>query len=163
MGTPLRIAGRAVALTAALALPAMALAAVERLDDSASPRAQVAADLRAARSPDGRSQTVSFGRVEYRLATARFVGRNARIHHVIPIFPGLQSPAGVRLEWRGSGRFAHGSGRPGDRVLVWAGVVREPWIDEALELSLTLGPDAVRLPAGTALRLETYFEIEAFP
>lgn len=154
-----------VALWLLLCGPAApALAAIERLDDSASPRPQVNGDLNVARSVDGRSLAIPFGRVEYRLATARFLGRQARIHYVIPpLFPGLQSPAGVRLDWRGGGRFASGAGRPGDRVLVWSGIVREPWIDEALELTLTLAPDAVRLQPGMRLQLETYFDIETSP
>ena len=148
------------ALAALLALPVAAQ--VARLDDSASPRAEVQADFAHATSVDGHTVRVPFGRVEYRLATMPYVGKRARIYYVVPPqIPGLTTPGGLTVQWRASGRFAPGQARPGMRVPVWTGVVRGPWMNESLELDFVL--DARGLRGGVPLSLESFFEIEVLP
>ena len=72
-----------------LALAPPAGAGVARLDDSASPRARVDTDFRRAQPVDGIRFDLPFGRIDYRLATAPYVGRRARIFYVIPaVIPG---------------------------------------------------------------------------
>ena len=116
---------RILAAGIVLALAAAGAAhAAERLDDSASPRSRVPAritlsdegrPLIASRNPT--RALVQVGRVEYRLATARYAGRQARIYFVVPaLIPGLRSPAGLRVDWRSNGTFAGGSARPGERA-----------------------------------------------
>ncbi len=150
-------------------VPGAAHARVERLDDSTSPSAQVRAPTDdspivapgAGASPIAR---IAFGRVHYRLATAPYVGRQARIYYVLPMaVPGLLSPAGLQVSWRTNGLFASGSGRPGDRVPVWNGVVRDAWMTEALDLVWQLDVRQVRLSRGMPLGFEAYFEIETLP
>lgn len=150
-------------------VPGAAQARVERLDDATSPSAQVRAPADespvvapgAGASPIAR---IAFGRVHYRLATARYVGRQARIYYVLPMaVPGLRSPAGLQVSWRTNGFFASGSGRPGDRVPVWNGVVRDAWMTEALDLVWQLDVRQVRLSRGMPLGFEAYFEIETSP
>ncbi|SCX72096.1 hypothetical protein [Variovorax sp. EL159] len=151
-------------------VPGIASALVERLDDSSSPSSQVRASLddgspitapSASYSPIVR---VAFGRVHYRLATARYVGRQARIYYVLPMgIPGLRSPAGLQVSWRTNGLFASGSGRPGDRVPVWSGTVRDAWITESLDLTWQLDTRELRLTRGMPLGFEAYFEIETLP
>ena len=68
------------------------------LDDSASPRSRV--DARLEDSPlqqrSGPIVHVRFGRIDYRLATAAYMGRRARIFYVLPpVINGLLSPAGL--------------------------------------------------------------------
>lgn len=158
------------AFAAALAVPAVH-AAIERLDDSASPRSRVPAQVsgdRSGRAPTANVGTsivrVRFGEVDYRLATTRFVGRRARIYYVVPAqIRGLLSPAGLRVEWRGLGAFGSGVARPGDRVPVWTGIVRAPWMDESLDLSMQLDLRQVRMPGNADFGLESYFEIETLP
>lgn len=141
-----------------------ALADVARLDDSASPRAQVRSDFARAKVIGERLLEVPLGLIEYRLATGPHVGRRARIFYVIPaMVPGLRSPVGMQVQWRGHGIFAGGSGRPGDRVQVWNGVVRAPWMSEIFELTVLVDPSELRLPKGSALSFESYFEIETLP
>lgn len=153
----LGLAALAALLTAAL--PARAV--VARLDDSTSPRAQVGIDSGTARAVDGMLIDLPFGRIDYRLATAPHAGRRARIFYVIPAgIAGLRSPAGLQLRWRSSGIFASGTGRPGERVPVWNGVVQTPWMNESFDLTLRLDPREVRLPTGGALSFESTFEIE---
>lgn len=144
--------------------PAAAWALVARLDDSASPRAQVRSDFANAPAMDGNLVVLPFGRIEYRLATAPHLGRRARIFYVIPpAVAGLRSPAGLQVQWRGNGAFASGSGRPGDRVQVWNGVVQTPWMNETFDLTLRIDPRELRLPTGAALSFESIFEIETSP
>ncbi|MGJ7529102.1 hypothetical protein [Variovorax sp. GB1P17] len=155
---------RAAACAACLGTAAMAWTQVARLDDSASPRAQVRGDFSSAQGMDGNLLVLPFGRVEYRLATAPYVGRRARIFYVIPpAIVGLRSPAGLRIDWRGNGAFASGSGRPGDRVQVWNGIVQTPWMNETFDLTLRVDPRELRVPTGAALSFESTFEIETLP
>jgi len=160
----LRLSLPLAALAAFAGLPAPAWGMVARLDDSASPRAHVNADFRQAQMVDARTVSLPFGRVEYRLATAPYIGRRARIYYVIPhAIVGLRSPAALQVLWRGSGTFASGSGRPGDRVQVWNGVVQGPWMNETFDLHLRIDPRALQLPPGSALSFESTFEIETLP
>ncbi len=159
------------AWTAALLLwPALGLAQLERLDDSASPRSRVQAQL----DPDPAGAlgqpatapyaTVRFNGVEYRLATARYAGRRARIFYVVPAFiPGLRSPAGMRVEWRSSGLFASGSAMPGERRLVWSGTVPGPWMAERFDLRVQFDLRELRPMSGMSFDFECYFEIEVLP
>lgn len=147
------------------------LAVTARLDDSASPRSQVQPQL--VLSDEGRPLTDSFnartaivkyGRVDYKLATAPFIGKQARIYYVVPaVISGLRSPTGLRVDWRGNGLFANGSAYAGERRLVWSGVVREPWMSEGLELALQLDLREFQLPRNGQIGFESYFEIEALP
>jgi len=146
-------------------------AAVLRLDDSASPRSRVPA--RMVVGDDGRplpnsrgnvSITLKFGAVDYRLATAPFVGRHARIFYVVsPFVAGLASPDGLRIDWRGLGAFASGSARPGERTLVWSGVVNSAWLNESLDVTMHLDPRQYRPRRQTPFAVDSYFEIETLP
>lgn len=141
-----------------------AWAEVARLDDSASPQAQVRSDFNRARAIGERLVELPMGRIEYRLATAPHLGRAARIFYVIPaMVTGLRSPSGMQVQWRGNGVFAAGAGRPGDRIQVWNGVVRTPWMVETLDLTLHIDPRELRMPQGSALSFESFFEIETLP
>lgn len=145
--------------------------AAERLDDSASPRSRVPAQV--VMSNEGRSladsldpitATVNFGRVEYKLATARYVGQQARIYYVVPAhINGLRSPVGMRVDWRGYSLFASGSARPGERKLVWTGTVREAWMSEAIDLSALVDLRELQLSRDGQFGFESYFEIEVSP
>jgi hypothetical protein len=147
---------------------------VERLDDSASPRGQVTSlpmlseqgqplDKYMA-GPAPTVGIVKFGRVEYKLATARFVGKPARIYYVVPaVIVGLRSPTGLRVEWRGNGNFADGIARPGQRVLVWSGLVRETYMSVGLDLTMRIELRELQLRSGAGLAFESFFEIEVSP
>ena len=146
----------------------------ERLDDSASPRSQVTAPPMVSEQgypldqfrpvPEPLIGVVKFGRVDYKLATSKFVGRMARIYYVIPaVISGLRSPAGLQVEWRGSGLFANGIARPGERKLVWSGVVRDAFMSEGLELTMKIELRELQTRAGQGLAFESYFDIELIP
>lgn len=141
----------------------------QRLDDSASPRGRVAAvtalDERGRpleNAPDAERAQIRFGRIDYRLATAAWVGRPARISYVVPAFiPGLRSPSALRVEWRGLPPLASGSARPGDRVTVWTGTVTEAFTSVALDLTAHLELAHLDLRAREPFGFECHFEIEA--
>lgn len=150
------------------------LARAERLDDSASPRSQVTSPPmvseqgypldRLQPGPQPLVGVVKFGRVDYKLATGKFVGKTARIYYVIPaVISGLRSPAGLQVEWRGNGVFDNGSARPGERKLVWSGLVREAFISEGLDLTMKIDLRELQTRAGQGLAFESFFDIELLP
>jgi hypothetical protein len=148
---------------------------IERLDDSASSQRRVSpqrvaftpvrSPLDGFDAPNPTHATVQFGRVNYRLNTARYVGKKARIFWVIPSASHLvNSPAALRVEWRGGRMIANGSGHAGERIAVWQGVVTRNVISEDIELSMQI--DLRRLQTGAArmgAAFESYFEIEVLP
>ena len=167
------LAGLALFLVAA-----PSASAVERLDDSGSRQYAVVPQRTVLTSAHasgvafgdglGASQatgaTLTFGRINYRLATAKYIGKRARIYLVIPQATNVvTTPAALKLEWRGTRAFASGAGHPGDRVLVWQGVVASAWIDEDVELTLHVDLRHLQNSARTTAGFESYFEIEASP
>ena len=149
--------------------------AAVRLDDSASPRAFVQAPPMVSEfgyplnqyrpgAPAPQRGIVDFPHIEYRLTTAPFMGRNSRIYFVIPqLIAGLRSPQGLVVSWRSEGRFSAGSGRPGDKVLVWSGVVREAVMSEVLTLRAEYTLSELLPESAKGISVEYYFEIEATP
>lgn len=154
-----------LALFAALCVninAAVHAATTERLDDSLSPRSSVAPMLATTNGSvfDGAAPTegsMQFGWVEYRLNTAKFIGKAARIYYVVPAaIINLRSPRGLRVDWRGRNVFSSGSARPGERVLVWSGVVKSVRMEDALDLKMVVLLSEMQ----SAIRFESYFEIE---
>ena len=155
---------RTIAALAASVLCATTHAQIARLDDSTSPRAMVSADFRQAQMVDAQTISLPFGRIEYRLATAAYIGKQARIYYVIPLaIQGLRSPSGMQVQWRGNGSFQSGAGYPGERVLVWNGVIRSAWISEFFDLTLRIEQRQLQISPGGRLAFESYFEIEIQP
>ena len=137
-------------------------AVTQRLDDSQSPRQRVESPVvKFNKTPyDDTGPThadIRFGWVEYRLNTARYVGKSARIYYVVPMnIANLAAPRGLRVDWKTRNGFAAGSARPGDRVLVWSGVVKSAMVEDSFDLSMTAELAYVRGRLG----FESYFEIE---
>ena len=95
---------------------------------------------------------------------APYIGKQARIYYVVPAhIKGLRSPVGMQAEWRSYGAFASGVARPGERQLVWTGLVREAWMAPSLELTVNVDLRELQLPRNGQFEFESYFEIEAFP
>lgn len=165
------VAALAFISIALLAAPVHAL--TERLNDSSSPRNRVDS------SPMFNEQgvpinqnvleplptvgIVKFNRVEYKLATAKYAGKQARIYYVIPQFiQGLRKPTGLRVDWRGGNIFASGSARPGERFLVWSGIISNTYMSDALDLTMRIDLQEMQTRPGAGLSFESYFEIEVF-
>lgn len=161
---------RTILVWALLALCGNGTAQAQRLDDSASPRQMIQAPtvlsergLNLAQDESARFAVLSFGRIEYRLATAAYKGRRARIDLVIPAtVRGLLAPDGLHLRWRGGRLFADGEGRGGERVPVWTGVIAGAWMIDTLELTGRLELRKLDL-RDTSFGFESYFQIEVLP
>lgn len=152
-----------------IVLPVSALSL--RLDDSASPRSRVSSSPMLseqgtpldsnALGPAPKIGIVKFSRIEYKLATAKFVGKQARIFYVIPPFiSGLRSPNGLRVDWRNGNTFASGSAQPGARTLVWTGVINSAFMSDGLDLTMQIELSELQTRNGTGLSFESFFEIE---
>lgn len=159
---------RALLLLPIVLWACVASAQPQRLDDSASPSGRVPAVVALDEtgrpldaSPHAERAQLRFGRIEYRLATAAYVGKQVRISYVVPaMVPGLRSPQALRVEWRGQPPLASGSGRPGDRVPVWTGRVSEPWTQVALDLTAWVELRELTLRGSEPFGFECYFDIE---
>ncbi len=107
---------------------------------------------------------VKFSRIEYKLATAKYAGKLARIYYVIPPFiTGLLKPSGLRVMWQGGNVFASGSAQPGERFLVWTGTVPSAQMGDGLDLTMRINLADLQTRAGVGLSFESYFEIETMP
>ena len=158
---------RATALALALVVAASAAAAApKRLDDHASPRSVVNVESRWVHAGEGlnpqqlNAMVATIPNLEFRLDTSAYVGKRARIYLVIPEFvQGLQAPSGMRVEWTARGSFTAGAALPGQRVLVYDGMIQRPALQESLDLSVFL--DARHIER--ALRFDPTFEIDVQP
>jgi len=128
-----------VALLVALALAAApADAATYRIDDSASlPRESTAllgwrSAVPSRYGDDTLQGTIG---VALRLDVGAWRGNAGRIYLVLP----EQTTAGVRLAWRTQGRLLPGQATPGQRVLVFAGSIATPYLEDRLELDIETG------------------------
>lgn len=83
--------------------------------------------------------------------------QQAQIFMLIPAqIPGLDVGGGLEISWVTRGRLLNVTARPGDRVLIFAGVAGKPVLADFLNLVITI--DARRM-VGT-VRLDPLFEIE---
>ena len=158
----LLLAATVLAAAAGSAVPA---AAQQRLSDALSPRQRVNAQLdwterfpRRGMHPDKlNAMTASAPGVELRLDTAAVQGRRARVFLVLPLdIGGLRSPNGLRMEWKGRGRFLDGSAIPGQRTLLFEGDINAPVLQGFLDITLHLDARDVTLP----FTCEPVYEIE---
>lgn len=145
--------------------------AQHRLDSSASPRQQVAAvqvlDEQGqpfGLNPFAQQANAHFGRVEFRLATAAFTGRRARIYLLLaPQVPGLRHPSGLTYHWRGLDGTLSGQVNPGQRHAIWSGVIDQAFISLSVELGMRLDVSAMGDWRGGNFGVEPAFELELLP
>lgn len=144
---------------------------IHRLDSSASPRQQVAAvqvlnenGLPFAQTPFSREAHAQFGRVEYRLATAAFVGRRVRIDLVLPPnVPGLRRASGLVFHWRGLDGALSGQVQPGQRLALWTGTIEQALTTLSIELGMRLDTSAIGNWNGGSFGVEPSFELAVLP
>jgi len=139
--------------------------AATRLDDSLSPRQRVeivprwvSERVEGPVSDDQLNALVAeVLQFEVRLNTAPYVGQQAEIYLRLPVaIVGLQSPAGLRLEWRTRGFFAPGSVRPGDRLLLFRGPITQSVMGDTFDFVLHF--DGRYIQRG--LQFDPIYEIE---
>ncbi len=89
-------------------------------------------------SPDSINALVADAKgIELRFELGRYVGKNVRIHMVLPpSVQGLRGSTGFRAEWRTRGRFNPGSIVPGSRALVYQGTVNSRDMTEIFDFTL---------------------------
>jgi hypothetical protein len=153
-----------------LSASAQALAQ-HRLDSTASPRQQVAAlqvlDERGqplASNPFARHAHANFGRIEFRLATAEFVGRRARIDLILPAHvPGLRQASGLTYHWRGIDGSRSGQAMPGQRQPIWTGQIDQAFTTLSAEVGMRLDLSAMGPVPGGQIGVEPVFELELLP
>ena len=149
---------RALAAVLLALLAGQASAATYRVDDTGTVVGQPVTPMRWRQRVPGRvaDNTVE-GQVSValRLNLSQWVMRQARIYML------LAPTENERLvaTWRTQGRLLPGSMRGGDRVLVFEGMVREPFLQETILLNLTADGRALE----RAQSLQFNFEIEMTP
>lgn len=146
---------RVTALAALVIAVTPAAGATHRVDDGASTPLEAAAVLRW-REPvpsKANDNTIEGGvAVAVRLNLAPWLNRNARLFLVLP----ERGTAPLRVTWLTQGRLLPGTIAPGHRVLVYAGPIASPLLEETLTLKIEA--DGSRLE-GTQ-RLNFHFEID---
>lgn len=117
----------------------LAGAATYRLDDSASLPREANALLQwrtVAPSRNGDDTLVGTTAVLLRLDVTAWQNRIGRVYLVLPEQP---APL-VRMSWRTQGRLQPGQAVPGQRVLVYEGLISTPWLEDRIELSFEARP-----------------------
>ena len=95
--------------------------------------------------------------VEVRLNTSSYIGKKARIYLALPMqIDGFNGSQGFSLAWKTTGIFASGVTSPGNRALIFEGVIGSPLLTEFFTFTLKL--DANRLTG--KLRYAPIYEIE---
>lgn len=146
----------AALVCAALTAPIPSAAATFVVDDGASAPQESTALLRWRRLAPSRakdSNTLEGAMaVVVRLNLAPWMHRNGRVFLALP----EQGTAPVRVSWTTQGRLLPGSITPGNRVLVYAGLITTAVLEETLALQIEA--DGSRLP--NMQRLKFHFEID---
>lgn len=140
---------------------------IERLDDSASPQQRVVASVawelpnKVVGLSDEQLNTMLavIDDFELRLDTSKFEGQQARIFLTLPVsIRGLRRPDGLRMSWKTEGLFENGSVTPGDRALIFDGVIPTPLMTDIFDITLTV--DTREVIGG--LNFDPIYEIEVF-
>lgn len=97
--------------------------------------------------------------VEVRLNTSSYVGKKARIYLALPRqIDGFNGSQGFSLTWKTTGIFTSGATSPGNRALIFEGLIGSSLLTEFFTFTLKL--DANRLTG--KLRYAPIYEIELF-
>lgn len=89
----------------------------------------------------------------------RLVGRKARVYMNVPVsVQGVDGPTGFEVEWKTQGIFRPGRARPGDRTLLFQGVVNDVLLRDFV--AYTFHIDARFMQDN--IRFEPSYEIEEY-
>ena len=141
--------------------------AADILDDSQSPRKQFnfrfewanKGDLSALNKDEFFLLEAYIPDVEVRLKTSNYLGKKARIYLGLPSqIDGFNGSQGFSLTWKTTGIFASGATSPGNRALIFEGLIGSPLLTEFFTFTLKL--DANRLTG--KLRYAPSYEIELY-
>lgn len=144
-----------LAFIATLFALSWANAATFLLDDSQSqvPDPQVPLQWRSLSPAKGDHQVLGQTRVHIKLDTRNWVGQQVRIFMALPAQPGST----VQANWTVQNQTLQaGQLISGQRSLVWAGVIRQPMLDDVM--TVVIQTDGRFLAAAQQLRF--YFEVD---
>ncbi len=97
--------------------------------------------------------------VEVRLNTSGYIGKKGRIYLALPRqIDGFNGSQGFSLAWKTTGIFVSGATSPGNRALIFEGLIGSPLLTEFFTFTLKL--DANRLTG--KLRYAPIYEIELY-
>jgi len=148
-----------------LLLPRSLLA--ERLDDSLSPRQQYDIDLDwkymqhtdDLGEGDFNALVAHARRVEVRLNTAPYTGRQARIYIRLPLnVRGTADSTALRMSWTTNGDFASGSLTAGNRSKLFEGEITRDIMGDIFDFTFEIDARQVY----NTLRLQPVYEIETY-
>jgi len=151
----------------ALLFISLASQAAEVLDDSQSPKKQFnikfewekQGDLSSVSKDEFFLLKAHIPDVEVRLNTSNYIGKKARIYLALPgQIDGFNGRQGFSLTWKTTGIFASGATSPGNRALIFKGVIGSPLLTEFFTFTLKL--DANRLTG--KLCYAPIYEIELY-
>ncbi len=141
--------------------------AAKRLDDSASPRRRVVAEIewvgtdRVSELSDNElNLMVAYVRgLEVILDTSAFLGKEVRIFLGLPSrIRGLQGASGFRMEWQTNGLFSTGSVVPGNRQLIFEGTITAEKLTDIFDFTIHIDTREVTQD----LNFDPIYEIEPF-
>lgn len=143
-----------LAMLGALA-PGTSQAATVRLDDSLSHT--VPPNVQMQWLPFSRGQGTASGmeawvRVNIRINTRDWIGRNGRIYMVLP----RDEASSIEAVWSTQGRLQAGRLQSGERALVFAGTIPGVTLDDQLQVRLRSNADWT----SSSRRLNFHFELE---
>jgi hypothetical protein len=89
----------------------------------------------------------------------RLVGQQVRIYVTIPIsVQGIDDTTGLDVEWKTQGTLRPGRARPGDRLLLFQGVVKDALLRGFIAYTFNIDARFVQGP----IRFEPTYEIETY-
>jgi hypothetical protein len=88
--------------------------------------------------------------VRVRINVAPWLRRAARIYLSLP----AQEPGPIRLSWSTQGRFLPGQVQSGNRVLVYAGPITTPFMEDTLTLQFVVSGTLLRRAVPVAYHFE---------
>jgi hypothetical protein len=116
------------------------------IDDSASQALEPSVTMRwqsTVPRPGAGNLMVGTTTIRVRINVLPWLHRSARIYLALP----LQQPGPIGLTWTTQGRFLQGQVRSGERVLVYAGPITAPFLEDVFRFQFSV--DGSLLPRAT--------------
>jgi hypothetical protein len=125
------------------------------IDDSGTQALEPAVSMRwrdAAPARDGADNTLLAGTttVRVRLNVSAWLNRVGRIFLVLP----MRQPGSMEVVWTTQGLFQAGQLQSGNRVLVYAGAVTTPFMEEVMRFQFSIDGSLIRQQLPVTLRFE---------
>jgi hypothetical protein len=152
-GTPLPAFFLACAFS--IIWPSQVLAKTIQIDDTGTQALEPSVSLRWQSVTPSRSGTdnLMLGRstIRVRLNVMPWLHRSLRIYLNLP----AQQPGPIAISWLSQGRFIPGQLRSGNRVLLYAGQITTPFLEDTLNVQYSVDGSLVRRPFPVTFHFET--------